>query len=40
LRTSTKLGFKNAKWITALEVTNVYPSSYWADRGFNWFAGI
>ncbi len=40
LRTSTKLGFKNAKWITALEVTNDYPSSYWADRGFNWFAGI
>ncbi len=40
LRTSTKLGFKNAKWITAIEVTNTYPSSYWADRGFNWFAGI
>jgi DMSO/TMAO reductase YedYZ molybdopterin-dependent catalytic subunit len=40
LRTSTKLGFKNAKWITAIEVTNVYPSSYWADRGFSWYAGI
>jgi DMSO/TMAO reductase YedYZ molybdopterin-dependent catalytic subunit len=40
LRTATKLGYKNAKWITAIEVTNDYPSSYWADRGFSWFAGI
>jgi DMSO/TMAO reductase YedYZ molybdopterin-dependent catalytic subunit len=40
LRTATKLGFKNPKWITALEVTNNYPGGYWEDRGFNWFAGI
>jgi DMSO/TMAO reductase YedYZ molybdopterin-dependent catalytic subunit len=40
LRTSTKLGFKNAKWITAIEVTNRFPGTYWSDRGFNWFAGI
>lgn len=40
LRTATKIGFKNAKWVTAIEVTNTYPSSYWADRGFNWFSGI
>ena len=40
LRTATKLGFKNPKWITAIEVTNVYPGGYWEDRGFNWFAGI
>ena len=25
LRTATKLGFKNPKWITAIEVTNDYP---------------
>ena len=25
LRTATKLGFKNPKWITAIEVTNEYP---------------
>ena len=25
LRTATKLGFKNPKWITAMEVTNDYP---------------
>jgi DMSO/TMAO reductase YedYZ molybdopterin-dependent catalytic subunit len=40
LRTSTKLGFKNPKWITAIEVTNTYPGGYWESRGFNWFAGI
>jgi DMSO/TMAO reductase YedYZ molybdopterin-dependent catalytic subunit len=40
LRTATKLGFKNPKWITSIEVTNTYPGGYWEDRGFNWFAGI
>ncbi|MGP0088699.1 MAG: molybdopterin-dependent oxidoreductase [Xanthobacteraceae bacterium] len=40
LRTATKLGFKNPKWITSMEVTNTYPGGYWEDRGFNWFAGI
>ena len=40
LRTSTKLGFKNPKWITSLEVTNTYPGGYWEDKGFNWFSGI
>jgi DMSO/TMAO reductase YedYZ molybdopterin-dependent catalytic subunit len=40
LRTSTKLGFKNPKWITAIEVTNTYTPGYWEKAGFNWFAGI
>jgi len=40
LRTSTKLGYKNAKWITAIEVTNKYPGGYWEERGESWFAGI
>jgi DMSO/TMAO reductase YedYZ molybdopterin-dependent catalytic subunit len=40
LRTSTKLGFKNPKWITAIEVTNTYPGGYWERRGFNWQASI
>jgi DMSO/TMAO reductase YedYZ molybdopterin-dependent catalytic subunit len=40
LRTATKLGFKNPKWITAIEVTNEYPGGYWEDRGFNWYSGI
>ncbi len=40
LRTSTKLGFKNPKWITSMEVTNAYPSGYWEKQGFNWFSGL
>ncbi len=40
LRTSTKLGFKNPKWITAIEVTNTYMPGYWEKSGFNWFSGI
>ncbi len=40
LRMSTKLGYKNPKWITAIEVTNTYPGGYWESRGYNWFGGI
>lgn len=40
LRTATKLGFKNAKWVTGIEVTNTFPETYYSQEGFNWFAGI
>ena len=40
LRMSTKLGYKNPKWITAIEVTDTYPGGYWEKLGFPWFAGI
>jgi DMSO/TMAO reductase YedYZ molybdopterin-dependent catalytic subunit len=40
LRTSTKLGYKNAKWIRAIEVTNTFTETFWSEQGFNWFAGI
>jgi DMSO/TMAO reductase YedYZ molybdopterin-dependent catalytic subunit len=40
LRTSTKLGYKNAKWIKAIEVTNDFTETFWSKQGFNWFAGI
>jgi DMSO/TMAO reductase YedYZ molybdopterin-dependent catalytic subunit len=40
LRTSTKLGYKNPKWITAMEVTNTYRPGFWEKAGFNWFGGI
>jgi DMSO/TMAO reductase YedYZ molybdopterin-dependent catalytic subunit len=40
LRTAIKLGFKQPKWITAMEVTNTYPGGYWEDQGFNWYSGI
>jgi DMSO/TMAO reductase YedYZ molybdopterin-dependent catalytic subunit len=40
LRTSTKLGYKNAKWIKAIEVSNEFRETFWSKQGFNWFAGI
>ncbi len=40
LRTSTKLGFKQPKWITAIEVTNTYPGGYWENLGFNWQSSL
>jgi DMSO/TMAO reductase YedYZ molybdopterin-dependent catalytic subunit len=40
LRTSTKLGYKNAKWIKAIEVTNSFTETFWSKQGENWFAGI
>jgi DMSO/TMAO reductase YedYZ molybdopterin-dependent catalytic subunit len=40
LRTSTKLGYKNAKWIKAIEVTNDFRETFWSKQGFNWFGGI
>lgn len=39
LRMPTKLGFKNPKHITAMDVTNDYPGGYWEDQGYNWFSG-
>ena len=40
LKTPLKLGFKQPKWITSIEVTNVYPGGYWEDGGYNWFSGV
>ena len=40
LRMATKLGFKNPKWITAIEATNAFRPGYWEKQGFNWFSGI
>lgn len=40
LRTSTKLGFKNPKWIMALEVSNTFTETHFGKEGFNWFSGI
>ncbi len=40
LRVPTKLGFKSAKHIAAIFVTNTNPGGYWEDQGYNWFSGI
>ena len=39
LRMSTKLGYKNPKWITAIEVTNTYPGGYWEKLGLQLVRG-
>jgi DMSO/TMAO reductase YedYZ molybdopterin-dependent catalytic subunit len=40
LRTAVKLGYKNAKWVRAIEVTNTFRETFWSKQGENWFAGI
>jgi DMSO/TMAO reductase YedYZ molybdopterin-dependent catalytic subunit len=36
----TKLGYKSAKWINKITVTNEKPGGYWEDQGYDWFAGL
>ena len=40
LRIPTKLGFKSAKNLQAIEVTRVYPGGFWENQGYDWFAGV
>jgi DMSO/TMAO reductase YedYZ molybdopterin-dependent catalytic subunit len=39
LRIPVKLGFKSAKNLQSISVTNAYPGGYWEDQGYNWFSG-
>ncbi len=36
----TKLGYKSAKWVNKIIVTNEKPGGYWEDQGYDWFAGL
>jgi len=37
----TKIGYKSAKYLTSVAVTNVLQKrSYWADQGYSWYAGL
>jgi DMSO/TMAO reductase YedYZ molybdopterin-dependent catalytic subunit len=40
IRTPTKLGFKQPKYVVAMEVTNIDKGGYWSDQGYNWFSGL
>lgn len=40
LRVPTKLGFKNAKHIREIVVTDQNPGGFWEDQGYNWFSGV
>lgn len=35
-----KLGYKSAKWVSKIVVTNDKPGGYWEDQGYDWFAGL
>lgn len=39
LRIPTKLGFKSAKNVQAITVTNTNPGGYWENQGYDWFSG-
>jgi DMSO/TMAO reductase YedYZ molybdopterin-dependent catalytic subunit len=40
IRMPTKLGFKQPKYVVAMEVTNEDRGGYWEDQGYNWFSGL
>ena len=43
LQMPTKLGYKQAKYLTTLRVTNVLTPDkrgYWEDQGYSWFGGL
>ena len=40
IRMPTKLGFKQPKYVMALEVTNTDKGGSWEDQGYNWFSRL
>ena len=40
IRMPTKLGFKQPKYVVAMEVTNEDKGGYWENQGYNWFSGL
>jgi DMSO/TMAO reductase YedYZ molybdopterin-dependent catalytic subunit len=41
LRLPTKIGYKSAKYVTRLTVTNILQRrGYWEDMGYDWFYGL
>jgi DMSO/TMAO reductase YedYZ molybdopterin-dependent catalytic subunit len=42
LQMPTKLGYKQAKYLMTLSVTNVLGQyrSYWGDQGYSWYGGL
>jgi DMSO/TMAO reductase YedYZ molybdopterin-dependent catalytic subunit len=35
-----KYGIKNIKQLGRIEYTNGRPDDYWAERGYDWYAGL
>jgi DMSO/TMAO reductase YedYZ molybdopterin-dependent catalytic subunit len=40
LRIPVKLGFKSAKNLQSIFVSNTNPGGYWEKQGYNWFSGV
>ena len=40
IRMPTKLGFKQPKYVVAMEVTDTDRGGYWENQGYNWFSGL
>ena len=42
LQLPTKLGYKQAKYLMTITVTDVLPAnrSYWGDQGYSWYGGL
>ncbi len=42
LQLPTKLGYKQAKYLMTLDVTDILPAkrSYWGDQGYSWHGGL
>lgn len=40
LRIPVKLGFKSAKNLQSIEVTNTFPGGFWEKQGYDWFSGV
>ena len=40
LMTPVKYGIKNIKRIGSIEFTTTRPDDYWAERGYDWYAGL
>ena len=40
LATPVKYGIKNIKRIGTIRFTNTRPADYWAERGYDWYAGL
>ena len=36
----TKYGIKNLKRVGTVELTDTRPGDYWAERGYDWYAGL
>ncbi len=40
LRIPVKLGFKSAKSLQSISVSNADPGGFWEKQGYNWFSGV